>query len=83
MDDGSQLPAFASECHHARKGVQGVMPPFLQLHALAAARGDGLRSELRFSFERLAKAWEATSNAAVLDYHLANIIDYSPITMSG
>ena len=41
------------------------MPPFLQLHALAATRGDGLRPELRVLFERQAKALQAASNVAV------------------
>jgi hypothetical protein len=33
-----------------------VMPPFLNLHAIAAARGDGLRPEFQALFERLAMA---------------------------
>ena len=32
------------------------MPPFLKLHAIAAARGDGLRPEFQALFERLAAA---------------------------
>jgi hypothetical protein len=43
------------------------MLPFLRLHALAAARGDGLRPELRISFERLAEAPETTSHFAIAD----------------
>ena len=35
------------------------MPPFLQLHALAATRGDGLRPELRRLLKRYAEASEA------------------------
>lgn len=41
------------------------MLPFLQLHALAATRGDGLRPELRVLFERLAEASQAASNVAI------------------
>jgi len=37
------------------------MPPFLSLHALAAARGDGLRPEFLDLFKRLA----AGANAAL------------------
>ena len=32
------------------------MPPLLKLHAIAAARGDGLRPEFQALFERLAMA---------------------------
>lgn len=54
------------------------MPPFLQLHALAATRGDGLRPELRTLFERLAETPEAASNArAALNLYLINVIDLS------
>jgi hypothetical protein len=67
--------------HHARKGVQGVMPPFLQFHALAATRGDGLRPELRMLLERLAEAPEADSSVTVLDAHLADLVNHSPLTM--
>jgi hypothetical protein len=45
------------------------MLPFLRLHALAAIRGDGLRPELRILFERQARASEAASNVAVVDWH--------------
>jgi hypothetical protein len=54
------------------------MPPFLQLHALAATRRDGLRPELRILLERLAAAPEAASSAAVPDGHLAELVDISP-----
>jgi hypothetical protein len=65
-------------CHHARKGVQGTMQRFLQLHALAATRGDGLRPELRNLLERFAEAQRATSSVAIIDdCHLANAIDSS------
>ena len=64
------------------RGVQGVIPPFLQFHALAAIRGDGLRPELRILFEPLAKVPEAASGVAVCDRHLADLIEYSPLTMS-
>ena len=47
------------------------MPPFLQFHALAARRGDGLRPELRILLERLAEAPEAASSEAVPDCQLA------------
>jgi hypothetical protein len=43
------------------------MLPFLRLHALAAARDDGLRPELRILFERLAEAPESTSHVAIAD----------------
>ena len=39
------------------------MPPFLQFHALAAKRSDGLRPELRVLFERLTEASQAASVA--------------------
>jgi hypothetical protein len=58
------------------------MPPFLQFHALAAIRGDGLRPELRILFERLAEVPEAASSVAVCDRHQADLIEYSPLTMS-
>jgi hypothetical protein len=54
------------------------MPPFLQLHALAATRRDGLRPELRILLERLAAAPEAASSVAVPDGHLAELVDISP-----
>jgi len=57
------------------------MPPFLQLHAFAAARGDGLRPELRILFERLAEAPEAASSTVVANCHSADVIDCSPLTM--
>ena len=79
---GRRSGALDSDCHHARKGVQGVMPPFLQFHALAAMRGDGLRPELRILFERLAEVPEAASSVAVCDCHLADLIEYSSLTMS-
>jgi hypothetical protein len=54
------------------------MPPFLQLHALAATRGDGLRPELRMLFERLAEVPEGASNVgAALNLYLINAIDLS------
>ena len=65
-----------------RRGVQGVMPPFLQFHALAAIRGDGLRRELCILLERLAEVPRAASNAAVSDSHLPDLIEDSPLTMS-
>jgi hypothetical protein len=58
------------------------MPPFLQFHALAARRGDGLRPELRILLERLAEAPEAASSVAVPDCQLADLIEYSPLTVS-
>jgi hypothetical protein len=58
------------------------MPPFLQLHALAATRGDGLRLELRILFERLAEAPAAASNLNLPGCHLADLIDFSPRAMS-
>ena len=51
------------------------MPPFLQFHALAARRGDGLRPELRILLERLAEAPEAASSVAVPDCQLADLIE--------
>jgi hypothetical protein len=54
------------------------MQRFLQLHALAATRGDGLRPELRNLLERLAEAQKATPSVAIIDdCHLANAIDSS------
>jgi hypothetical protein len=64
------------------RGVQDVMPPFLQFHALAAMRGDGLRPELRILFERLAEVPEAASSVAVCDCHVADLIEYLSPTMS-
>jgi hypothetical protein len=58
------------------------MPRFLQFHALAATRGDGLRPELRILFERLAETPEAASSVAVPDCYLADLVNYSPLTMS-
>ena len=58
------------------------MPPLLQFHSLAATRGDGLRVELRILFERLAEAPEVASSVAVPDCHLADLIEYSPLTVS-
>lgn len=58
------------------------MPRFLEYHALAATRGDGLRRELRILFERLAEASEAASNVAVPDCYLVDLVKHSPITMS-
>jgi hypothetical protein len=58
------------------------MLPFLQLHALAATRGDGLRPELRVLLERLAVASQAAPNVAVAiadDHHLIEIIGFSPV----
>jgi hypothetical protein len=57
------------------------MPPFLQLHALAATRGDGLRPELRMLFERLSEEPQAASNvAAALNLYLREVIDLSSCT---
>jgi hypothetical protein len=56
------------------------MLPFLQLHALAAKRGDGLRPELRVLLEGLAEASQAASNVAVTiadDQPLMDIIGFS------
>jgi hypothetical protein len=56
------------------------MLPFLQLHALAATRGDGLRPELRVLLERLAEAPQAASNIAVTiadDQPLMDVIGFS------
>jgi hypothetical protein len=54
------------------------MQRFLQLHALAATRGDGLRPELRNLLERLAEAQKATPSVAIIDdCDLANAIDSS------
>jgi hypothetical protein len=54
------------------------MQRFLQLHALAATRGDGLRPELRNLLERLAEAQKATPSVAIIDdCDLANAIDFS------
>lgn len=56
------------------------MLPFLQLHALAATRGDGLRPELRVLFERLAEASQAASNVAIAvadDQPLMDMIGFS------
>ena len=51
------------------------MQRFLQLHALAATRGDGLRPELRSLLERLAEAQKAILSVATTDNsHLANPI---------
>jgi hypothetical protein len=58
------------------------MPPFLQFHALAAIRGDGLRRELCILLERLAEVPGAASSVAVCDCDLADLIEYSPLTMS-
>jgi hypothetical protein len=78
VDYGRSPPACGSGCHHARKGVQGIMQRFLQLHALAATRGDGLRPELRNLLERLADAQKATPSVTIIDdCHLANAIDFS------
>jgi hypothetical protein len=78
VDYGRSPPACGSGCHHARKGVQGIMQRFLQLHALAATRGNGLRPELRDLLERLAEAQKATLSVAITDNcHLANPIDPS------
>jgi hypothetical protein len=57
------------------------MLPFLQFHALAATRGDGLRPELCVLLERLAEVPEAASSVAVCDCHVAGLIEYSPLTM--
>ena len=51
------------------------MLPFLQLHALAATRGDRLRPELRVSLERLAEVSQAASNVAV---GMMDVIDFFP-----
>jgi hypothetical protein len=56
------------------------MLPFLQLHALAAPRGDGLRPELRVLLERLAGASQAASKVATAiadDQPLMDIIGFS------
>jgi hypothetical protein len=58
------------------------MPPFLQFHALASRRGDGLRPELRILSERLVEAPEGASSVAAPDCHQADLIEYSPLTMS-
>jgi hypothetical protein len=58
------------------------MPKFLQFHALAATRGDGLRPELRILLEHTGEASEATSSDAARDCHLADLIVYSPLTIS-
>lgn len=57
------------------------MPPFLQLHALAARRGDGLRPELRILLERLTEAPESVSNSAFPSDHLAELIEFPPVAM--
>jgi hypothetical protein len=56
------------------------MLPFLQLHALAATRGDGLRPELRVLLERQAELSQAASNVAVTsadDQPLMDVIGFS------
>jgi len=58
------------------------MPQFLQFHALAARRGDGLRPELRTLLEHLAEAPEAASSVAVPDCQLADLIECSALTVS-
>jgi hypothetical protein len=62
----------------------GIMIPFLAMHALAAPRGDGLRSELLALFER----HEAASNphlvVTVSDQHRADAAETAnPRPMSG
>ncbi len=41
------------------------MPPFLSLHALAAARGDGLRPEFADLFKRLAAGADGSLSETV------------------
>jgi hypothetical protein len=78
VDYGRSPPACGCGRHHARKGIQGIMQRFLQLHALAATRGDGLRPELRNLLERLAEAQKATPSVAIIEAcHLANAIDFN------
>jgi hypothetical protein len=78
VDYGRSPPACGSGCHHAQKGVQGIMQRFFQFHALAATRSDGLRPELRNLLERLAEAQKATPSVAIIDdCHRANAIDFS------
>lgn len=53
------------------------MLPFLQLHALASTRDDGLRPELRILFQRLAEGLKAASIVAMAiadDQHPTDII---------
>jgi hypothetical protein len=50
------------------------MPPFLHFHALAAPRGDGLRSELLALFERHAAARKPDLTMTELDRHLADAV---------
>jgi hypothetical protein len=62
------------------------MLPFLQLHALAATRGDGLRPELRVLLERLAGASQAASKVAIAigdDQPLMDVIGFSSEMASG
>ena len=58
------------------------MPPFLQLHALAATRGDGLRPELRRPHERYAEVREADSKGdAALNLCVMDVVGLSSGTM--
>ena len=53
------------------------MLPFLQVHALAATRGDGLRPELRVLFERQVEALQAAADVDVAvtdDRHLMELL---------
>ena len=57
--------------------------PFLSLHALAAARGDGLHPEFLALFERLAAALEASPNVVELSrYRADGMLQSGPFPMS-
>jgi hypothetical protein len=56
--------------------------PFLSLHALAAARGDGLHPELLALFKRLAAASEAGPPVVELSrYQTDGVLQFGPISV--
>ena len=59
------------------------MPPFLSLHALAAARGDGLRLEFLDLFKRLAAGAKVESVEHPAGHSVESIKDGSPSKIAG